>query len=151
MNQLELQIKSTFEQAFWDKLDHDIYNRDLTHANKLLVELKEILKSFVPSRKDIHEQIENALGDTVEWHHQKILVEYIEKFQQPDLDWYTREWKKRLPMKLSDFLKQYYSHIKIVYDQVIEMRTKLANGENIFVPDPVENHGGAPGNIKTGK
>lgn len=148
---MEQQIHDMMRKAFWDKLDEDVEKNELKHTTILVNEIKDILKSFVPSRIDIHEKIDADICGEVSWETQKKLVNWIEKFQSPVHDKFTRNLKSELPIKLSDFLKKYYDHISLVHKEVFEYRQRIANGENVFKSKDVQSSGNnVPDNIKTG-
>lgn len=126
MEKLEEQIKETYMKAFWDKLDEDPV--DMEHLGKLLEEIVGALCSFVPSRTDIHQMIrQDLLSGEVDWHLQEKLLTWAARFQAPIYDQVTDKWKKRLPEKLSDFLREYYQHLEKINKQVWQERKKIAD------------------------
>ena len=147
---MEKQIEQAMKKAFFDKLDQDVSQNNLEHLGILLEEIREILKSMVPSKHKIHEKIDEELGH-VSWDVQAKLVDWIEKFQAPEHDTITKQWREKIPTDTSVFLKWYYSHIQEVHKQVYEYRKKLANGEQIFKSDKVEGSQGVPSVMKSGK
>jgi hypothetical protein len=148
---MEEQIKSAMYEAFWDKLEEDVKNNQLEHISTLLTEIKDALKSFVPSRNDIHQSIEETIGSEITWDTQNKLVFWIEKFQAPNHDHITNNLKQKIPMNISTFLKQYYAHLSAVHKEVFGYRQRLANGENIFKALNVETSGNnVPTNMKSG-
>ena len=115
----------------------------------ILEEIFENLCQFVPTRKDIHQQIRDDLfnSDGINWDTQVKLVKWLEKFQAPVHDRKTSEWKRSFPQEdVKQFLKDYYEHLEIVYKEVQEAKRKILAGENIF--NPVT--GKLPENMKTG-
>ena len=148
---MEEQIKNMFQRAFWDKLDADISNNNLEHTTILVNEIKDTLKSLIPNRTDVHDMIDNDISNEISWDTQEKLVSWVEKFQAPVHDKFTRQLKTKLPLKLSEFLKTYYEHITIVHKEVFEYRKKLANNENIFQSNDVKSAGNnVPDSIKAG-
>ena len=116
----------------------------------VLEEIFENLCQFVPTRKDIHQQLRNDLftPDGITWDTQVKLVSWIEKFQAPIHDKKTSAWKKSFPQEnIEQFLKDYYEHLEIVYKEVQEAKRRIRAGENIF--NPVT--GKMPTNMKTGR
>ena len=117
---------------------------------RILEEIFENLCQFVPTRKDIHQQLRNDLftPDGITWDTQVKLVNWIEKFQAPIHDIKTYEWKRSFPQEdVKQFLKDYYEHLEIVYKEVQEAKRKIRAGENIF--NPVT--GKLPNKMKTGR
>ena len=148
---MEQQIRDTMMRAFWDSLEQDVNNNHMEHVQALLNEIKGTLKSFVPNRRDIHQKIDDDITSP-SWEVQEKLLIWIERFQSPQHDISTSALKKQLPLKITDFLKFYYNHLEIVKKEVYEARKKLANGENLFTPDPVSSSGnGVPDSLKTGR
>tara|TARA_Y100000816_G_C26065924_1_gene560189 strand:+ start:173 stop:604 length:432 start_codon:yes stop_codon:yes gene_type:complete len=137
MERIEETIKETIEEtmtnAFWDLID--VHHPE--HLKNLMMEIKEKLCSFVPNRKDIHEDIDKDLGkDEINWETLYKLIDWIELFQAPVHDATTKIWRSKLKtqINLSDFLKFYYKHLEIVHKDVVEYKTKKnTNGSN--VPD----------------
>jgi len=128
MEGLEKQIMETYEKAFWDMVDQD--PPDVEHIGKLLQEIIEILCNFVPSRTDIHALIREDLT-SVDWDLQPKLLKWAERFQAPIYDQVTESWKRKLPEKLSVFLKKYYEHLEKINKQIWEERSKLAKGSHL--------------------
>uniref|UniRef100_A0A6C0FCT0 Uncharacterized protein n=1 Tax=viral metagenome TaxID=1070528 RepID=A0A6C0FCT0_9ZZZZ len=148
---MDKQIQEQMYKAFFDLLEEDASSEKLIHITKLLDEIKVILKSFVPSRLDIHSQIDQTITNPT-WDVQEKLVSWIEKFQSPQHDKMTSKWKKELPTNISTFLKQYYQHLEVVNKEVYEARTKLANGENLFqTSNDKQNNNGIPEKIQSGR
>tara|TARA_B100001996_G_scaffold348107_1_gene306067 strand:+ start:803 stop:1216 length:414 start_codon:yes stop_codon:yes gene_type:complete len=119
-------------QEFWEKLDKDVEKEDYTQVKILLQEIIERLIKFVPNLKKVHKEIRETLSGDINWDFQLTLVNWIEKFQAPIYDEYTKEWKTRIPCKVSKFLKEYYEYIQIVYEEVCGCRKMIKRGENIF-------------------
>jgi len=136
---MEDQIREQYEKAFWDMLDQD--PPDTTHLAKILEEIKQILYSFVPNRVDLHHAINNDMEGPVEWDFQLKLINWVEKFQAPVYDQMTQGWKKRVPEKLSQFLKKYYEHLKNVQKGIEEFKN----------PSPTTGRRGVPDNLATGR
>ena len=126
---MEKQIKETYEKAFWDMVDQD--PPDMEHIRKLIDEISDILCNFVPSRTDIHQMIKNDLSGDIDWNIQEKLLVWTERFQAPIYDQVTQSWKKKLPQKLSEFLKQFYEHLEKINKQIWEERKKIASGPNL--------------------
>ena len=105
----------------------------MAHLATLLDEIKQLLYSMVPTRRDIHHAINDDFGDEITWDFQHKLVKWVEKFQAPIYDQMTIQWKRNLPEKLSDFLKKYYEHVKKLRKDIDEYNTP-ATGKN-GVPD----------------
>ena len=136
--------------SFWDLID----SHDMNHLEILLNEIKEVLCSFVPSRKDIHEKIELDLNKEIGWNLLMSLLKWIEMFQAPVHDNITKTWYDKIKnpsLKLSDFLKFYYNHVQHVYEETFKYRKRIANGENIFEKEKPSNTNGVPDSIKTGR
>jgi hypothetical protein len=128
MEGLEKQIRETYEKAFWDLVDQD--PPDVEHIGKLLEEIIGILCNFVPSRTDIHTMIREDLA-SVDWDLQSKLLKWAERFQAPIYDQVTESWRRKLPEKLSVFLKKYYEHLEKINKQIWEERSKLAKGPQL--------------------
>lgn len=128
MEEIEKQIKETYERAFWDMVDQD--PPDVEHIGKLLEEIIGILCNFVPSRTDIHAMIREDLS-TVDWELQSKLLKWAGRFQAPIYDQVTIRWKRDLPEKLSVFLKKYYEHLEKINKQVWDERKKLSSGPHL--------------------
>ena len=128
MEGIEKQVKETYEKAFWDMIDQDPPN--VVHIGKLLEEIIEILCKFVPSRTDIHALIKEDLA-SVDWNLQIKLLKWAAMFQAPLYDQVTDSWKRKLPEKLSVFLKKYYEHLETINKQVWDERKKLSNGPQL--------------------
>ena len=130
---MEEQIREQYEKAFWDLIDQEPPNME--HIGKLLEEIKQILYSFVPHRADIHHRINDDLTGEIEWDFQHKLVGWVEKFQAPIYDQVTSSWKRRLPEKLSKFLKEYYEHLKTVKKNIDDYNEKSTGKHG--VPDVI--------------
>ncbi len=118
---MEQQVKEQFKKAFFDLLDQegsDSHN----HLRVLMNEIIEKLCGFVPNRTDIHDKIKDDLKGEIEWNVQVKLLDWIEKFQAPIYDQVTREWKKKCPEPIGQFLKKYYSHLEKVNRQINEYK-----------------------------
>ena len=126
---MEKQIRETYEKAFWDMVDQD--PPDMEHIRKLIDEISDILCKFVPSRTDIHQMIKNDLAGDIDWNIQEKLIVWAERFQAPIYDQVTQSWKKKLPQKLSEFLKNFYEHLEKINKQIWEERKKIASGPNL--------------------
>jgi uncharacterized coiled-coil DUF342 family protein len=131
---MEEQIKEQYEKAFWDLLDQEPPNME--HIGKILDEIKQILYSFVPRRVDLHHKINNDLSGEIEWDFQHKLLAWVEKFQAPAYDQFTQSWRKRLPQKLSEFLKKYYEHLKKIRKEIDQYHQKV--GGNNGVPSVIK-------------
>ncbi len=123
---MEEQIREQYEKAFWDLLDNDPPN--IQHVEKILDEIKQILYSFVPNRPDIHHRINDDLSGGVDWEFQNKLLFWVEKFQAPVYDQITQSWKRKLPQKLSEFLKEYYEHLSKIRKGIEEYHKKPSGG-----------------------
>jgi hypothetical protein len=119
---MEQQFKEQFKKAFFDLLDQE-GSESYDHLRALMNEITETLCSFVPNRTDIHEKIKEDLGKEIGWDVQQKLLEWIEKFQAPIYDQVTREWKKKCPEPIGQFLKKYYSHLEKVNRQIQEYKS----------------------------
>tara|TARA_R110002096_G_scaffold249995_2_gene442378 strand:+ start:200 stop:595 length:396 start_codon:yes stop_codon:yes gene_type:complete len=119
---MEEQIKEQYEKAFWDLLDNDPPN--IQHVEKILDEIKQILYSFVPNRPDIHHRINDDLSGGVDWEFQTKLMVWAERLQAPIYDQITQSWKRKLPQKLSEFLKNYYEHLSTIRKGIAEHHKK---------------------------
>ena len=133
---MEEQIRTQYEKAFWDMIDMDPPNTE--HLGKILEEIKQVLYSFIPHRPDIHHRINDELSGPVEWDFQMKLLLWVEKFQAPIYDQVTQSWKKKVPEKLSEFLKKYYEHLDDVKKGIDDYHRKPASV------------GGVPGIMKSG-
>jgi hypothetical protein len=91
-------------------------------------ELIEALCRFVPRRTDIHDQIKKDFEGEVDWDTQIKLLDWIEKFQAPIYDSVTRDWKKKCPEPVGQFLKKYYEHVEKMYKQVKEYKPTIKTG-----------------------
>ena len=118
---MEDQIREQYEKAFWDLVDQD--PPDHEHLGKLLDEIKQILYSFVPNNVRIHHEINDDLNGKIEWDFQFKLLKWVEKLQAPVYDQMTSVWKKKLPEKLSTFLKKYHDHLKKIKKGIDEYHT----------------------------
>ena len=128
MEGLEKQVRETYERAFWDLVDKD--PPDVEHIGKLLEEIIGILCNFVPSRTDIHAMIREDLA-SVDWELQTKLLKWAERFQAPIYDQVTESWRRKLPEKLSIFLKKYYEHLEKINKQLWEERRKMTQGPQL--------------------
>lgn len=126
---MEQQIREAYEKAFWDMVDQDPPN--VEHIRKLIDEIIEIICNFVPSRPDIHQMVRDDLSGDVEWSIQEKLLVWAERFQAPLYDNMTQSWKRKLPQKLSEFLKKYYEHLELINKQIWEERQKVASGPQL--------------------
>jgi hypothetical protein len=142
---MEKQIEDQFKKAFFDILNED-GPESYDYLRKLLSEIIDKLCMFVPNRKDIHDQIKNDLEGQIGWDIQSKLIVWIEKFQSPMHDRTTAKWKDTGPIPVGDFLKKYYEHLEITYEETQNARSAIARGENIFNPVTGE----MPKNMKTG-
>ena len=133
-------MEEQYEKAFWDMLDQD--PPDTTHISKILEEIKQILYSFVPSRADVHHAINNDMDGPIEWDFQVKLIIWAEKFQAPVYDQMTQGWKKKVPEKLSIFLKKYSEHLT-------DIRKGIEKYKNPTPPPGGKN--GVPDNLATGR
>lgn len=133
---MEQQIREQYEKAFWDMIDQEPPNKE--HLGRILEEIKQILYSFVPHRPDIHYMIYNDLSGELDWSFQEKMVVWASRFQAPVYDQYTQSWKKRLPDKLSKFLKEYYEHLTKIRKSIDEYNK------------PVEGKNGVPTQMKSG-
>lgn len=131
---MEQQIREQMESVFWDLVDADPPN--LTHIGAMLDEIKQMLYSFVPRRVDIHHRINDDMDGDIDWDFQHKLLGWAEKFQAPIYDQMTSSWKKRLPEKLSDFLKKYYDHLEKISKSIYDYNKK-PTGKN-GVPDDIK-------------
>ena len=132
-----IQIEEQMKRAFWDIIDESVSKNDLTLIEKLLIEIIETLNSFIPSRKDIHERIKEDLNKSISWDLQEKLINWIEKFQAPIHDAITKEYRNKIKndsLKLSEFLKWYYTHLELVHKETWEARHRLVNGESPVPP-----------------
>lgn len=162
----EEQIRKSVEEqmlkAFYDKLREDFNHEPpkTDHIRKLLEEIYTKLCQFVPSKKKIHDAIKlDIIINEITINTMPILVisliNWIEKFQAPVYDKKTREWREQLKKCenctefLIYFLKEYYSHLELVHKEVYEYRLKLANNQNIFTQNKINNIGEIK--MKTGK
>tara|TARA_B100000927_G_scaffold286952_1_gene279166 strand:- start:781 stop:1242 length:462 start_codon:yes stop_codon:yes gene_type:complete len=137
MDRLEEIIKEQMTRAWWDLLQEDLTQEPprMEHLKMILGEIHHTLCSFVPNLTDTHIAIKRDLLDsppTVEL--QGKALYWIEKFQSPQWDSYTRKWKKELPEDTVGFLKKYYYHLDRVQKEVKEYREKLRRGEDLFRP-----------------
>lgn len=126
---MEQQIRDAYEKAFWDMVDQDPPN--LEHIRKLIDEVADILCNFVPSRTDIHAMIREDLSGDVDWQIQEKILVWVKRFQAPIYDQVIDSWKRKLPEKLSEFLKKLYEHLEKVNKQIWEERRKMANGPQL--------------------
>ena len=131
---MEEQIREQYEKAFWDMVDQDPPNYE--HLGKLLEEIKQILYSFVPNNARIHHEINDDLDGEIEWDFQFKLLKWAEILQAPIYDQVTSSWRKKLPEKLSEFLKKYYEHLKAIRKGIDEYHKK-PEGKN-GVPDIIK-------------
>tara|TARA_Y100000816_G_C26065632_1_gene559991 strand:+ start:1012 stop:1428 length:417 start_codon:yes stop_codon:yes gene_type:complete len=116
---MENQVEQIMKKAFWDIIDE----KDSVHLKKLLNEIKDILCSFVPNRKDIHIDIYKDFESDINWHFQEKLLDWIELFQSPVHDKITRYWRENIKIsKLSEFLKFYYEHLETVKEDIIKYK-----------------------------
>lgn len=148
---MEEQIRTQAEKAFWDIVDSSVKDGNMEHIQQLLNEIKDVLKSFVPSRTDIHEKIDKEIVSP-SWETQKALVQWIERFQAPVHDPFTLKLAADVPLPLSDFLKRYYPHVQKVHKEVHDARLAVARGENLFAPSSSsQGSNGVPQKMKTGR
>ena len=131
---MEKQIEEQFKKAFFDILNED-GPESYDYLRKLLTEIIEKLCQFVPGRSDIHRKIKEDLEGQIGWDIQAKLIQWIEKFQAPVHDTTTKKWVEEGNNKpVGEFLKMYYEHLEITYNETQAAREALARGENIFNP-----------------
>lgn len=131
---MENQIREQYEKAFWDMVDQD--PPDQVHLGKILEEIKQILYSLVPNNVRIHHAINDDFMGEIGWEFQSKLLKWVERFQAPIYDQVTISWKKKLPEKLSEFLKKYYDHLETIKKGIDEYHKK-PGGKN-GVPDTIK-------------
>ena len=140
---------------------------ETTKIPRLIEQFANGLQRFVPSKKNLHEQIEKDLlikpfiAISVENfpHIVSRLIYWIKKFQAPIYDTVTDQWAVQLaasktPSDIVKFFEEFYYHSQEMYRQVWEARKRLVTGENIIPPEHRPKHTGSDGiphNMKTGK
>ena len=143
---------------------------DLQRVSRMVTELTDGLCKFVPSKKELHEQIRSEIlgedGVTTEKLYSIVtgLIKWIKKFQCPVDDPYVDEWLEDFlkvdPIAgysafIKRFLKEYYDHTEKVYMQTWEARRRLVNRESIIPPEhrpqPPEGKDGVPSQMKSGR
>ena len=160
---LEIQAKN----AFFDRLKQDLRETPpkTDQIKKIIDELIEALYKFVPSKKNLHEQIRNDIYQrdinlTTMPHIVLGLINWIEKFQCPADDLVTKKWRQDFintqdcSTCIVTFLQEYYEHTEMVYRKVWEARQRLVAGENIIPEEhrpKTEGTNGIPTNMRTGK
>ena len=119
---MEEQIRQQLYIAFWDKIDDDILRKDYIHIKILLQEIYNVMCNFVPSRKDIHNDMANDFN-TIDENTPKKLVEWIKIFQAPIYDVKVDDMLKN--EKLSEFLKQFYDHLFKIQKEITEYKQNM--------------------------
>lgn len=136
LEQLEAQIRSQMTKAFWDLIDEDMAKDppDFRHLRKLVKEIEEILCSFVPQRRDIHEKIRESLNvgesEQIDWRLAIVLTQWVEQFQSPSKDSITKSWKGHYFTSVVEFLKMFYSHLQEVQQEIHDFRISLFDAPN---------------------
>jgi len=137
---MEEQIREQMTRAFWDLVDQDPPN--VEHIGKLLEEIKQRLYGLVPSKPAIHHAINTDLpSDDIQWDLQERLLDWIMRLQAPIHDQNTKQWKRNVPEKLSDFIRKYHEHLDVVYKDI----------ETYKNPPKVTGTNGVPDNLRTGR
>jgi hypothetical protein len=137
---MEEQIREQMTNAFWDLVDQEPPNAE--HIGKLLEEIKHRLYGLVPSRVALHHTINDDLpSDDIQWDLQERLLEWILRLQSPIHDQTIRSWKKRVPEKLSDFIRKYHEHLDVIYKDIDTYKN----------PPKVTGKNGVPDNLRTGR
>lgn len=133
---LEEQIRIQMTKAFWDIIDEDMAKvpPNFRHLQKLVKEIEEILCSFVPQRRDLHEKIKQSLklgeNEQIDWKLATTLTQWVEQFQSPSKDSITKSWKGRNFKSVVEFLKVFYYHLAEVQKEIHDFRTSILNTPN---------------------
>jgi hypothetical protein len=153
--------------AYFDLIEGDLRkDPPKTDTVKSIIrDIIESLKTFVPSRTDLHTQMTRDIphevvdASTMATIVTK-LIHWIEQFQSPAHDHTTQQWLTTFqtttdyPAFLSIFFKEYLEHTEEIYKEVWDARQRLATGENIVPAEHrpnVEGSNGVPTNMRSGR
>ena len=166
LDNLNEELKTQCTKAYFDLIEEDLRKEPpvTEHVKSVITDIVTALKRFVPSRTDLHDEIERGIPhDTVDATTMHVivtqLVHWIEQFQPPAYDAVTKQWVQTFqsttdyPAFLSTFLKEYLEHTEKVYKEVWECRVRLTKGEDMVPParrKKVEGSNGVPTNMRTG-
>ena len=114
--QLEKQIDETMKKAFWDLLKNDLNKepQQFDHLIILIEEIREIIKSFTPNRKDLATELDETLDDSFlkhlfieksldPTHFFKLimfLITKVKSYSAPYLDEDIQIWEEQIVEKL---------------------------------------------------
>lgn len=153
--------------ALFRKLRHELTQQPpiLVTVIQLVTLFRAGLKKFVPSRLDLHSQIDDDLDLAVDVGVDEAprvatnLLKWIRQFQAPADDEFTNALESRLrdaalrrtqqseaqiasgesqdvyAVAFCKFLQEFYSHSEMVYSNVWEARTRIARGESAIAPE----------------
>ena len=153
--------------ALFRKLRHELTQQPpiLVTVIELVTLFRAGLKKFVPSRLDLHGQIDDDLDLAVDVGVDEAprvstnLLKWIRKFQAPADDEFTNALESRLrdaalqraqqneaqiasgekqdvyATAFCKFLEEFYTHSEIVYKNAWEARARIARGESAIAPE----------------
>ena len=138
------QIKETMQKAFWDLIKDDLKAEPqrFDHLIKLIVEIRERLKTITPNRKDLHKEFDENLDDAFLKHLFKekslgpehffnlimFLINKIKIYIAPYMDKDVDRWEIQVTAELhngieySEFIPKFflslYNYIQIIEDDI---------------------------------
>lgn len=147
--ELEKQIEEQMKKAFYDLLEEDLAKDppNTTHLKILVDEIMVTMCQLIPNRPDAQQYIRNELAGEITWDFQLKLLKLIEKLQAPHHDAMTRNWKTKVPQKISDFLPKFYDHLENVVEETKQYREYIRQGKPLV---NVKGSNGVPDNMKSG-
>lgn len=140
-------IEKTVRKAFWDVFEENLNEQKYEQIKMLLDDIKEILFNLIPSRTDLHNEINENVDSELIYtmiqnnaiNYEQIvcimlfIIKYLEMLQEPSQDEDTRLFKQNLidrcsnEEELSKILRYFFSvtlskleRIKTVTDQIRE-------------------------------
>ena len=153
--------------AYFDIIEEDLRKDppETETVKSIIKDIIEALKKFVPSRTDLHTQMNHDIPHEVVDASTMApivtkLIHWIEQFQSPAHDSTTQQWLTTFqattdyPAFLSKFFKEYLEHTEKIYKEVWDARQRLSTGENVVPPERrpnVEGSNGVPTNMRSGR
>lgn len=168
--------------ALFRKLRHELTQQPpiLVTTIQLVTLFRAGLKKFVPSRLDLHDQIDDDLDLAVDVGVDEAprvatnLIKWIRQFQAPADDEFTNALESRLrdaalrrpqqsevqiasgedvyAVAFCTFLEEFYTHSEMVYNNVWEARARVARGESAIAPEHrPQGHNGIPKTLRSGR
>ena len=96
----------------WRFLDEDVASGRWDRLEVVHARLLDAICAMVPSRTDLQDRIRARCADVRAWQIQATLVDVMERFQAPIYDQRTAQWRRRLPMLVSEFLALFVPHVQ---------------------------------------